>query len=238
MTRQSQKNNERFFAERAADALQESWRLCSSERPDFIVQAGHHLVGLEVSQVVTGSRGAAGSVMMMEEGRTRLAIDKLRLKYESIESVTLNIRFCGDFFSNLESIVPALIEAKLGSRNLGDQITLDIGTGLQVCAMRAFHPEWYRLEDRVGLVDQDPLARLEQAIQEKASYLAMYQTVAGHDVRLLLVANRLQNSGKMIVRETSRVNLGGFSTVYFLAYPGSIFAFKEIADSFARTSRE
>jgi hypothetical protein len=234
MTRRSQKDEERFFAERAAEALHESWCLLSGETPDFIVKADQLSFGLEVSQVVTGPRGVFGSLMMMNEGHIRRTIDKLRREYETHEGITLNVGFSGNSFGDLSRIVPALIEADFGSREIGDQVAVSVGQGLHAWVMRAFHPEWYRLEDRVGLVDQDPATRLQETIHEKAGKLPMYQAAAGKDVRLLLVANRLRNSGKMILRDISSMNLAGFSAVYFYSYPDSIVVLEEDAGIVSR----
>jgi len=51
MTRQSQKDRERFFAEQAARSLEKTWSFDQiSERPDFIVSEAGHRFGLEVKR--------------------------------------------------------------------------------------------------------------------------------------------------------------------------------------------
>jgi hypothetical protein len=97
---------------------------------------------------------------------------------------------------------------------------IDTGSGLRAHVTKGFRPNWYSVNDRVGFVDRNPNAIIKAAIAKKAQELAIYQKVAGADVRLLLVADRIHNSGKLIVDGTeSNFNLHGFSAVYFFPHP-------------------
>jgi hypothetical protein len=60
---------------------------------------------------------------------------------------------------------------------------------------------------------------IANAIEDKSKELARYRSEIGDGVRLLLVADRIQNSGKMALGPDPMFDLCGFSVVYFYPYP-------------------
>jgi hypothetical protein len=75
------------------------------------------------------------------------------------------------------------------------------------------------VNDRVGWVDHNPRKIIADAIKKKAKKLTEYQHAAGSDIRLLLVADRIQNSGKLLLEERAAFDFHGFQTVYFFPHP-------------------
>lgn len=55
--------------------------------------------------------------------------------------------------------------------------------------------------------------------------LARYREAAGPDIRLLLVADRICNSGKLMLDEGTALDVQGFQVVYFFSYPESVTIF-------------
>ena len=85
MTRQSQKNRERFFAEQAVHSLDKDCSILPEERenPDFMVADGDKRFGLEVAAVFTGEQDDTGSTMKKNESEVQRTINALRTQYEA-----------------------------------------------------------------------------------------------------------------------------------------------------------
>jgi hypothetical protein len=78
------------------------------------------------------------------------------------------------------------------------------------------------VNNRVGFVDRNPRKIIADAIETKARELPRYKDAAGPDIRLLLVADRIYNSGKLILEERVAFDFHGFQAVYFFPYPESV----------------
>jgi hypothetical protein len=234
MTRQSKKKFELFWAEEAAKLLGRPWKLDSSEHPDFIVTEAGMKFGLEVCDVFTAPndetedvRQKKGSTMKMAESIRQQAVDNLRREYEAITNTPLAVKLVGNTGAeNLALVVPALVKKDLQSKQIGYHEVIDTDTGLRVHVTRnSSRAEWYDVGDRAGFVDRNPLPRLETAIEEKSQKLPEYRQGAGPDIRLLLVANRINNSGKLVLETPAKLDRKGFEVVYFFSYPESLTVF-------------
>ncbi len=233
MTRQVKKAQERFFAEQAARLLGRIWVIDGDrdEHPDFIVTEGKISFGLEVSELFIGSQGIAGSEMKAMESRTQKTLNDLRREYEAIQDIQLTVKFVGNdeamAAENLATVIPALIAQDLVSKPICYQFTHDTSgqypmrSPLRVFVTKALRPNWYSVLDRVGFIDRNPQRKIADAIERKAHGLARYRETAGSDIRLLLVANRIQNSGKLLLEEPTAFDLHGFDAVYLLSFPES-----------------
>jgi len=202
VTRAATKARERFFVEQAAQSIGKSWRIEPGEGPDFIVWEGPQTFGLEVSETFTGRHVRAGSVMKRQESETQRVINRLRRQYEEVTDLALRVQFVGNLCADtLKSVVPLLVAEDLQSKPVGYHFVIDQDNGLRVRVTRAFRPEWFSANDQLGWVDQRPLSRIAEAVAKKSNELPRYIEKAGPDVRLLLVANRYKNSGKMMLKE-------------------------------------
>jgi hypothetical protein len=225
MTRRSQKDREQFFAEEAARSLGGAWSFDqSSERPDFIVGEAGHRFGLEVTDVFMGSQTSRGSSMKASESKTQKVVSAMQRTYEAAADVPLHVRFVGIMDSgNMAKVLPALLAEDFPSKPLAYQTAIDTGSGLRVHVTKGLRSNWYSVNNRVGFVDRNPKAIIEAAIAKKAQELAVYQKAAGADVRLLLVADRIHNSGKLAADlAEGTINTHGFSAVYFFPYPENV----------------
>ena len=89
--------------------------------------------------------------------------------------------------------------------------------------------DWYFVEHRAGCVDFNPMPRIVEAVKKKSQQLEIYSRAAGSDIRLLVVANRIYNSGKVTLGEKSPLDTKGFRAVYFFSYPESVTVFEGTA---------
>jgi hypothetical protein len=82
------------------------------------------------------------------------------------------------------------------------------------------------VNDRAGRVDRNPTDLIAKEIEKKSEKLPRYKECSGlDDIRLLVVANRIMNSGKLSLEECPALDLRGFQVVYFLSYPESVKVF-------------
>ncbi len=228
MTRPLQKEHERFFVERAAELLGKIWTLADCECPDFIVTEGAQQFGLEVRDLFTGKQSRAGSHMEIMESETQQAVDALRRDYEATTNIPLSVRLVGDMCNeNIAKVVPTLVAKNLSSKPIGYQDVIEIDTGkrLRVHVTRAFVASWFYVNHRVGGVDRYPIKRIADAIEEKSKNLPRYRETAGPDIRLLLVADHIYNSGKLMLEERAALDMRGFRVVYFFSYPECVIVF-------------
>ena len=221
------KEQERFFAEEAAKRLGTTWSLSPDrESPDFLVTEGTQKFGLEVSGVFMGPQGPAGSAMKEKESITQKAVDTLRIKYEEIRNIPLIVRFLGDMSAdNMATVVPALVTEDFASKPIFHHVKIKLGDRFSVHVTKAFHAEWFSVNDRVGWVDRDPIQGIADRVEEKSKKLPAYREAVGLDIRLLLVADRIHNSGKLMLKERPALDVRGFRVVYFFSSTERVIVF-------------
>jgi hypothetical protein len=230
MTRQTKKNRERFFAEETAKLLCKKWNLCDDKReaPDFIVMEGGRQFGLEIVDIFTGPQDETGSYMKKEESTTQKAISGLQKKYELISQTPLSVKFVGNMRpENMTLVVPEITARDFAPKPAGYSEVIDINDReLRVHVTRmTVRAEWYSVNDRAGWVDRNPAPQIAAAVEDKSKKLLQYKAAAGADMRLLLVADRIYNSGKLTLDGISSLDRKGFEAVYFFSYPESVTVF-------------
>jgi hypothetical protein len=225
MTQPAKKKIERFYAEEAAKQMGKNWVFeADQEHPDFLINEDGQKFGLEVRELFTGTHNKSGSVMKQGESHTQKLINQIRGQYESSTNIPLNVKFAGNLDDEtMSQVLPLLIAEGFDTKPVHHHIVLDTGKGLRVHVTKmADRTEWYNVMDRVGWVDQNPVQHIASAIEEKAKELPRYIETAGSDIRLLLVANRMNNSGKLMLPNKTTVDTKGFKAVYFYSYPETI----------------
>lgn len=234
MTRTSKKIQETALALEAAERLGKHWRIDEvGESPDLLVREDGQRFGLEVTEIHAGRVDKRrGSEIKMGESVIDGVLDALRRDYEAVAGVPLKIEFLGDLaLDNQRWVLSQLIACDFPNRKIGDPVELDndallpLGEEqhrLRVWARRAFRPQWTSVDTTVGFVDFNPMPRITEAVTVKARNIAAYRARAGHDVRLLIVADRRRNSGKLALRQNEGLDLRGFSAVYFYSRPESV----------------
>ncbi len=228
----NKKERERLFVERAAELLGKRWCLDPDrESPDFIVTEGAQRFGLEVCEIFKGPQDESGSRDKRTESETQRAMNDLRHEYESKEGVPLWAKFVGDMNTeNMAEVLPRLRAMNLSAKPVGHHDIIEVDEGeatLHVQVTRALWADWFSVNHRVGWVDRNPIERIAKAIGKKSKKLSCYRKCAGlKDIRLLVVANRIMNSGKLLPPERAALDVRGFQVVYFLSYPESVNVFK------------
>ena len=221
------KRQERFFAEQAAHKLNVPWDIGEDrESPDFVVTEGNLTFGLEVSELFTGPMRTSGSIRKTEESIHQDTINRYRKVYEDKTGILLRVQILGTINeSTMGELVNRLVRHDFAARKVGEQIRFRFNHNFKAHVTKALRGEWFRVDDRVGFVNTNPLPIIRKAVAKKARNLDRYQLAVGADVRVLLVANRLHSSGKLKLVEEARIDTCGFHAVYFFSYPESVTVF-------------
>lgn len=233
MTRLVQKRFERSFVEEAIRSLGNNWTIGEEcESPDFIVVDGDHHFGIEVADIFGGAQAQNGSATKRVESDTQKQLNNLRRQYEDQTGNLLIVKFLGRVAPDaLAKVVPELVARDLAAKPPAYQTTIEILVGfeapLKLYVTKSSRADWFAMADRVGFVTQNPDPTIAAAIAEKSKKLVQYKSLAGDDVRLLLVANKIQNSGKIGPQTDGAFDFHGFQAVYFFPYPEKTIALRE-----------
>jgi len=167
-------------------------------------------------------------------------VNALQREYEAIANIPLIVKFVGYMDAdNLATVVPALVAHDLPSKPTCYHFVHDTTvahparTRLRVHVTKALRPDWYSVNDRVGFVDRNPHGIVAARIAKKAAELTRYKDAAGGDVRLLLVANLVNNSGMLTLNERAKFDLHGFSAAYLFPYPENVIVLNSANDPLA-----
>ena len=170
--------------------------------------------------------------MKESESNNQRDLNRLRLEYEAITQIPLSVKFVGNMSSeNMASVIPALIAEDFASKPILHHVVIDEDNGLRIHVTKAFRPDWISVNHRVGWVDRNPMGRIAAVIDKKSKELPSYRDAAGSDIRLLIVADRTYNSGKLMINQSVALDPRGFSVVYFYSYPESVTIFHHAADA-------
>ncbi|WP_435641042.1 hypothetical protein [Micavibrio aeruginosavorus] len=227
MTTLAKKKIERFYAEEAAKLMGKNWIFESDrEHPDFLINEDGQKFGLEVSELFTGELSRSGSKVKQAEAHIQKTITKLREKFEAELNIPLIVQFVGNLSKeNMDLVLPALRAEHFEIRPIGPRKAIELGKGLRIYVRKTWEhaAEWYNVGDRVGWVNQNPIKQITDAIEKKSKEFSRYSQEVGPDVRLLLIANRRYNSGKISLTNFPDLDIGQFTAVYFFSYPESVF---------------
>lgn len=218
------KSDERFYVERAAEMLNALWTVGEDrESPDFIVTEGDHQFGLEVSELFIGHEGKKGADKKAKESIHQKKIDHYREIYAGVSDSPLCVRILGTVNDKtMGELLRQLFQHDFESMYPGDQIEVELSDQFKAYVTKALRNWWFRVDDRVGIVNTDPMPIIDKRVAMKSKRLKTYQEAVGEDVRLLLVANRMLNSGKLELVKKSTIDARGFQAVYFLSYPENV----------------
>jgi len=234
------KRKESAHVERLAKLLNADWRIQvpSDERiaPDFIVTESTGSFGLEHTQVFKDALDrSAGSQMKSAESRRQSRLTGIGVSVSAAMGFPIKLlvsserkyvdedHFAFDDCSN-EQLEAAVLSSNLKSHELNEP-PLKIETrGVTIFASRRLRNEVEFIQDRVGFVGWGEGA-LKAAIAAKSAKLPKYRSEGLVDIRLLVVSDRLFNSGKLNLTHDAVVDRMGFDIVYFLSYPDEVLTF-------------
>lgn len=219
------KVQERIFAEKAATLLAADWMLKDIPEPlDFEVRTAAETFGLEVRQIFVDVETHFGSAMKRSEKKTIDALSLLAKKYYEEGGLPISAQFLGVVSSiNSDAILKCMLQS--APKYSGGRVTVQAP---QVKVFMSPLPEhfmhysrWKFVNDRVGWLKKVSRSDLQGAIDKKALNLAAYKQKYEH-IELLLVADRVFNSGKLISDDLHNLINPGFRNIYFMSYPESI----------------
>lgn len=221
MTRKSQKNQELDFVETASSLLGLHWQIeCGAEPPDFKIAEGGSEFGLEVTQVFKGQGGKGGSELKKSESFNTKRVNNLRVQYEKVSSVQLRVKFLGNLNTpDIAKTVQLLIDQNFEGRDYGQNVEIKSIAGLKIVAHRAFGQNWSFINDGVGWVVPNGALQVQNAISAKVAQLKKCKLRVGQISKILVVADRLANSGKLLLDGGVRFDFLPFAEAYFLSYP-------------------
>jgi hypothetical protein len=227
MTQQSQKILEQRYAIGASKELNENWHITippdEKNWPDLVVEYNGNEFGLEVREVFLDEK-RKGSQNKADEIRNERDLRALVEYYYSKISLPIKADFSGDI-AKKETIGDSIIENVKGLTEF-ERININPYPGCKVSILKlplelVLYDRWEYLSDLVGWVRKIDKKNIELIIEEKAKKLPKYlKNLSG--VSLLLVSNRIKNSGKIDLEENIIVRSFGFKKIYFYSSPFTI----------------
>jgi hypothetical protein len=223
------KKIERFYVEEAARFLSEEWQLTPHEAPDFLVECSGQQFGLEITEVHIGPKTkSGGSDERRIESTNHDWLMGIRTEFAKHSASELRLRYNGPQSDiTKQHILSALIAEDFDRKPILHRLEKSLGQSKFWATKVDYPSDWQFLRDKIGWVAQDG-KYLNDAIAAKACKLAAYRKVCG-DVRLLVIANRRVNSGKLKLEENFMPDLCGFNMVYFLSHPEGITLFSSLS---------
>lgn len=168
---------------------------------------------MEVTECHIGTKSKTGSKLRSAERSNEKWLDGIRQEFASHISAQIHVRFLGKATAtSRRSLLDALRASNFEERPDFVHVHMRIKGG-QFWAFKCPCPSWVFMEDRVGWVSSDA-SYLQREMDAKANNLARYRE-ACLSVRLLVVADRIFNSGKLEIENGFAPDLRGFEAVYF-----------------------
>jgi hypothetical protein len=223
MTRPAQKDAERRWVEEALQRLGRPWLIQGAgEPPDIIAHDGSRRVGIEVREVFTGPQRRGGSAIKERESQNVAAMRDLVHAYYKRRPNPIRVSFVGfmDLRADFGRVLGMLV--RRDPKPPWTQTKLRIGAlkSLQIMDLPAecsAYGRWSSVSDMCGWVSSITAEHVQRIIVEKAADLPRYRDFVDHCV-LLIVANRLMNSGRFEYDPSIGVDLVGFNEVWFLVH--------------------
>lgn len=229
MSKERKKGMEIFYAEKTSNLLCESWEIVPAPDedywPDLIVSAELQKFGLEVRNIYLDETNA-GSTRKAKEQNNLKAINDLADAYYKCITPPIRVTFLCDTIL-IDALLQAIINA-VGLLTEGQQVEFEPYNGCRINIIRlpdgmGEYKKWKYINDGIGWVRKIDKEIIEKYVVEKAQKLPKYRTFIS-DVRLLLVSDRMFNSGKAELAEHNFfINAYGFNEVYYLSYPDAAF---------------
>ena len=223
------KLQERIYVEKAKELL--GWNCTINDIPepiDFELQDRNAVWGIEVRHILKNERESKGSSDKEAESRTSHGLMRLADDYYKNGGGPIQFKIRGSIRS--EPIRKQILDA-LSSRQHGTALSHEV---VQISSNVTLHitnlPEsqkhyrhWQSIDHRVGWVRPVTSAELQHAIDEKAKKLSAYKDKYER-IDLLLVADRIFDSGRLSLPADTQIKNPGFTNIYFLSYPDAIQA--------------
>lgn len=228
MTRSAQKQREIAYAVKAGELLEEEWQVDlppdESNWPDLVITGRLGAFGLEVRELYLDET-TKGSPKKAREAHSRRAMHDLARAYYRDNSAPISVQLLGRIPADDE--VLRLLANETKRLRTWEQRRIDVGSGC-VAYMRKLpdscrnYSTWHFASNHVGWVATIDKRLLEDIIIGKAARLGRYRKHIP-DVRLLIVSDRLYNSGMARLSAPMKCHPRGFDAVYYLSFPETVW---------------
>jgi hypothetical protein len=224
VTTQYQKQQEIEYATKASELLNTSWQVEAAPDeiswPDLIINDSSFRFGLEVRELYK-DEGAKGSAKKAKEKYNKRQVSNLAQVYYENSLVPIKVDLLGNIDHQTEIL--RVLTNEIDQLCESDQLRLEPYDGCVIYIRKLpeqfqKYSRWNYVSDHVGWVDTLDKSLLERTILKKADNLSKYRAHVP-DVRLLIVSNRIYNSGKAQLMNTIKCDAKGFNAVYYLSYP-------------------
>lgn len=230
MTRESQKKEELSFAKKAGELLGETWSINQSPNeedwPDLIVSGVNGKFGLEIRNLFKDEDRVGSELRELESIRSS-NLKKLYEAYYEISNIPISLKVLGDIDKKEVSAIAKFLKEK--AELLSDQNRLDFEVDefeakfyiSRIPLSFGKYKRWQSVSDNVGWVSKLEIPLIKNAITVKESKIDKYRSNI-NDVRLLLVINRVKNSGRAEIPDNILNIDTSFNEVYLMMYPERI----------------
>lgn len=193
------------------------------EWPDLLIETATGSFGLEVRKIYADEASKGSPKRAAESSHARLLREVAVLYYKG-GAPPARIQFYGQpddpaiLAGDLASMVPSM---QVWERK---KVAYDRQRWMYVCRLPdecAEYSRWDMVSDSVGWVGGIDSSVVQRAIQEKATKLARYKLHVER-VRLLLVCDRIRNSGKQLFGNFSGIEEAGFEHIYLFSFPDEL----------------
>ena len=218
------KDRERMYAETAARLLGYEWQLVEIPEPvDFEVRTPEARFGLEIRQVFADAETPFGSPAKRKENENQKISATLANLYISQGGRPATVKLLGNLCSvSKETLIRETIAHC--PTEAGDRRRFQLeGLTVHLSALPHGHEprtKWDYVNDRVGWLRDATNEELQHAIDHKIDRLPLYKQKYDR-IELLLIADRMFNSGRMRVADKLEVSNPWFDAIYLLSYPDS-----------------
>lgn len=229
MSRSNQKIREKMFCERASCLLNEKWQIEKEEEsPDFIISDSAGSFGVEITECHIGEYSQKGSQVIREEQERKKTLEKIREKCVIIFPYIAEWRIIYQSRNkniSEKAIIDALKKIDQNNKEIFETIPLYEklkNSGLYyefgaILVSKGYGGEWEYTDDMSGPV-LSGADNFQRCINAKAKKIDSYRKKTSN-IRLLVVADALMNSGKASLPEGFRPDICGFDEVYYLYFP-------------------
>jgi len=224
VTRKQQKNCEIAYAEKAGELLGEQWKIDAPPEeenwPDLLVTTSLHQIGLEVTEIYLDET-RKGSQKKAYESKNQKAIETFADSYYDAGGSPVSIQFLGNL--DRHNLLPERIIEEVSQLAELERKRIEIARDCVVSILKlpscsGEYRRWVYVSDRVGYVGRVDKFSFDKVIEKKAKNLPKY-TANVSEVALLMVSNRIFNSGKFRLDGSTLCDPRGFCSVFYLSYP-------------------
>lgn len=228
MTRKHQKELEKIYAMKAGELLDETWNVEPSPDeaswPDPIVTTELGKFGVEVREIYL-DESIKGSTRKANEKNNLKNIKKSADAYYKVNCSSIKADLLGNI-EHHDRLLKAII-AEVPQLSEFEQKRIEPYSGCVIYIRKlpdqlGEYKRWNYVSDKVSWVSNMDKDVIDRAIVEKAKNLSKY-TEKISDIRLLLVSDRIYNSGKARLMNEITFNARSFNKIYYLSYPDEVW---------------